>query len=196
MKKQLQQTLKIAVLLNAKNEIIQLHKKIEMYQNFIQIEYFEILKMFFKIIIDLIKNEIKKTINEFSQLNCIDDSKEFFLNRSSLSLSVNFVLRLNNFFFKLLKMRFKSKKIEKTLIIIKQKNFIRQTIALYEINRRIIFNRIIEKHVFAVDDRKNQMFLTFVEKTAFFRFVNQFVALKFFFRLSMLIEKIVLLFCQ
>ena len=31
MKKQLQQTLKIAVLLNAKNEITQLHKKIEMY---------------------------------------------------------------------------------------------------------------------------------------------------------------------
>ena len=65
MKKQLQQRLKIAVLLNAKNEIIQLHKKIKMFKNFIQIEYFEILKMFFKIIVDLIKNEIKKTINKF-----------------------------------------------------------------------------------------------------------------------------------
>ena len=140
MKKQLQQTLKIAVLLNAKNEIIQLHKKIEMYRNFIQIEYFEILKMFFEIIIDLIKNEIKKTINEFSQLNCIENSESFFFNRSSSLLSINFVSMLNNFFFKFLKMRFKSKKIEKILIIVKQKNSIRQTIALYEINRRIIFN--------------------------------------------------------
>ena len=78
MKKQLQQTLKIAVLLNAKNEIIQLHKKIEMYRNFIQIEYFEILKIFFEITVDLIRNEIKKTINKFSQLNCINDSKFFF----------------------------------------------------------------------------------------------------------------------
>ena len=40
------------------------------------------------------------------------------------------------------------------------------------------------------------MFLTIVKKTAFFRFVNQFIALKFFFKLSMLIEKIVLLFRQ
>ena len=40
------------------------------------------------------------------------------------------------------------------------------------------------------------MFLTIIEKTALFRFVNQFVALGFFFRLSILIEKIVLLFCQ
>ena len=101
MKKQLQQTLKIAVLLNAKNEIIQLHKKIEMFKNFIRIEYFEILKMFFEITVDLIKNEIKKTINEFSQLNCIDDSKIFFSNRSSSSLSINFVSMLNNFFFQI-----------------------------------------------------------------------------------------------
>ena len=81
MKKQLQQTLKIAVLLNAKNEITQLHRKFKMYRNFIQIEYFErivILKMFFKIIVDLIRNEIRKAINEFSQLNCIDDLKRFF----------------------------------------------------------------------------------------------------------------------
>ena len=78
----------------------------------------------------------------------------------------------------------------------KQKNFIRQTIALYEINKRIIFNRISKKHVFETNDRKNRMFLTIVEKTAFFRFVNQFVALKFFFKLSMLIEKTVLLFRQ
>ena len=196
MKKQLQQTLKIAVLLNAKNEIIQLHKKIKIYRKFIQMKYFEIMKMFFEITVDQIRNEIRKTINKFSQLNCIDDSESFFSNRSSSLLSINFVLMLNNFFFKFLKMRFKSKKIEKTLIIVKQKNSIRQTIALYEINRRIIFNRIAEKHISAVNDRKNRMFLTFVKKTAFFRFVNQFVALKFFFRLSILIEKIVLLFRQ
>ena len=152
--------------------------------------------MFFEITVDLIKNEIKKTINKFSQLNCIDDSKSFFFSRSSSSLSINFVLMLNNFFFKFLKMRFKSKKIEKTLIIVKQKNSIRQTIALYEIKRRIIFNQIAEKHASAVNDRKNRMFLTFVEKTAFFRFVNQFVALEFFLRLSMLIEKAVLLLRQ
>ena len=101
MKKQLQQTLKIVVLLNAKNEIIQLHKKIEVFRNFIQIEYFEILKQYFEITVDLIKNEIKKTIHEFSQLNCIDDSKIFFSNCSSSSLSINFVSMLNNFFFQI-----------------------------------------------------------------------------------------------
>ena len=69
-------------------------------------------------------------------------------------------------------MRFKSKKIEKTLIIIKQKNFIRQTIALYKINKRIIFNQIVKKHVSAVNDQKNWIFLTFAEKSAFFHFVN------------------------
>ena len=101
---------------------------------------------------------------------------------------------LNKFFFKFLKTRFKSKKIEKTLIVIKQKNFIRQTIALYEINKRIIFNQISKKHIFEMNNRKNRMFLTIVKKTAFFRFINQFVALNFFFKLSMLIEKIILLF--
>ena len=159
-------------------------------------KYFEIMKLFFEINVDLIRKKINKTINEFLQLNCIDNSKIFFSNRSLLSLSINFVSILNNFFFKFLKMRSKSKKIEKILIIVKQKNSIRQTIALYEINKRIIFNRIAEKHVFAVNDQKNRMFLTFVKKTTFFRFVNQFVALKNFFRLSMLIEKTVLLFRQ
>ena len=52
---------------------------------------------------------------------------------------------LNNSFFKFLKMRFKSKKIEKTLITVKQRNSIRQTIALYEINRRIIFNQAVRR---------------------------------------------------
>ena len=176
MKKQLQQALKIAVLLNAKNEITQLHKKIKIYRKFIQMKYFEILKLFFEITVDLIKNEIRKTINEFSQLDYIDDSEKIFSNRSSSSLSINFVSMLNRFFFKFLKTRSKSKKIEKTLIAVKQKNSIRQTIAQYEINRQTVFNRILKRHASETNDRKNRMFLTIAEKTAFFRFVNQFVA--------------------
>ena len=152
MKKQLQQALKIAVLLNAKNEIIQLHKKIKIYRKFIQIKYFEIIKMFFEITVNQIKNEIKKTINEFSQLNCINNSKSFFSNRLSSLLLSNFVLMVNNFFFKFLKTRFKSKKIEKTLIVVKQKNSIRQTIVQYKINKQTVFNRISKKHVFETND--------------------------------------------
>ena len=65
MKKQLQQTLKIAVLLNAKNEIIQLHKKIRIYRKFIQMKYFEIIKLFFKINVDLIKKKSARRSTNF-----------------------------------------------------------------------------------------------------------------------------------
>ena len=196
MKKQLQQALKVAVLLNAKNEITQLHRKIRIYRKFIQMKYFETLKLFFETTVDLIKNEIRKTINESSQLNCIGDSENFSSNRSSSSLLINFASMLNNFFFKILKTRSKSKKIEKTLNAVKQKSSIRQTTAQYEVNRQTVFNQISKRHAFETNDRKNRMLLTIVEKTALLRFVNQFVALEFPFRLSMLTEKAVLLLRQ
>ena len=69
----------------------------------------------------------------------------------------------------------------------------RETIALYEINRQTIANQIFEKHV-EIAQRENKLFLTINEKTTFFRFVNYWVVMNFSFKLNMLIEKIVLLF--
>ena len=123
MKKQLQNALKIIVLCNAKDEKIQLYKKIEVYKNFIQLKYFETLKMYFEITIDLIKNEIKKTINEFFQLNCFENSENFFFNRLFLSLFINFVFVFDSFFFKIFKLLFKLKRIAKTMTVVKKKNY-------------------------------------------------------------------------
>ena len=78
-------------------------------------------------------------------------------------------------------MRFKSKKIEKTLITVKQENSIRHTTALYEINRRIIFNRIVKKYASAADDQKNRMLLTFVGKNSIFSLCKSIRRIRIFF---------------
>ena len=154
MKKQLQQTLKIAVLLNAKNEIIQLNKKIEMFKNFIRIKYFEILKMFFEITVDLIKNKIRKTINKFLQLNCIDNSENFFSNRSLLSLSINFVSMLNNFFLNFWKRDLNRKKSKKHWLLWNRKIlFVKRSHCMKSINE-----------LFSIEFRKNMFLKRTIEK--------------------------------
>ena len=138
-----------------KTRLLSYIKKVEIFRNFIQLKYFKALEIYFEITVDLIRDKIKKTINEFFQLNCIDDSYFFLSNRSLFLFSINFVSMLNSFFFKFLKMRSKSKKIAKILTAVKKNIFIRQTAAFYEINKQIVVNRISKKHDSEIDNRKN-----------------------------------------
>ena len=192
-KKKLQQILKIAVLCNAKNEEKQLYRKIGIYRNFIQLEYFETLKLYFEIIVEFIKNEIIKTTNDFSLLDCIDNVDSFFSNCSFSSIFIDFVSVFSSSS-KKLKVLFKTEKFAKTLTIVRKNSTFRQTTNVYEVNRQIVANRIFEKKITTEFHENMKLFLIFVEKTTFFRFVNQFVALGFSPRLFMLEEKTVLMF--
>lgn len=53
------------MLINSKNKKREIYREIEIYQKFIELSYFETLKHFFDIIVDLIKKEIFETVNDF-----------------------------------------------------------------------------------------------------------------------------------
>lgn len=121
---QLQRALKIAVLLNSKDEEAQLHKKIEIFRNFVQMKYFETLKLYSETTVDSIKGEIIQTINDTSLLTCLGDFENFSPNRPFSLFFINFVSVLDSSFLKILKMRSKSERIAKTVTAVKKKNFL------------------------------------------------------------------------
>ena len=170
-KKKLQQILKIIVLCNAKNEKKQLYRKIEIYRNFIQLEYFEALELYPETTVEFIRDEIIKAANDSSLLNCIDNVDSFF---SSCSFSPIFTDLVSVFTSppKKLKKLFKAEKFAKTLTIVRKNSTFRQTTNVYEVNRQIVANRIFEKKITTEFHENMKLFLIFVEKTTFFRFVN------------------------
>lgn len=60
----MQRDLKIAILINFKNKKRQIYREIKIYQKFIELNYFEILKHFSETIVDLIKKNFFKAIND------------------------------------------------------------------------------------------------------------------------------------
>ena len=86
-------------------------------------------------------------------------------------------------------MLFKTEKFAKILTIVRKNSTFRQTTNVYEINKQIVANRIFEKKTTTEFHENMKLFLIFVEKTTFFRFVNQFVALRFPSRLSIYVEE-------
>ena len=144
--RQLQQALDTAMLVNAKDEKIQLHREIGVYRNFVQLEYFEALEQYPETTIDLIREEITKAANESSLLEYIGDVESFSPSLPSSPLSSNLASVLGSSPPKLLRLLPKSKRLAKALTAVRQGSSIRQAAATYGVNRKTMANRISGKH--------------------------------------------------
>ena len=105
------------------------------------------------------------------------------------SISFEFVFAWKSFFLKKAKISFKSKRLFRTLTVVRNEEFfIRVAIKIYDVNRKIIKNRLNDKRIkkeFAQQIQK----LTFEKKIVIFRFIDDYIALRFSSRQIMIIEK-------
>lgn len=191
--KQLQAALEIAILASAKDEEIQLHREIGVFRKFIQLEYFEALEQCPDTTVDLIRREITEAANDSSHLECIGDVDNFPSSRPSSPLSTNFASMLGSSPPKKLRVLPKAERLAKALTAVREKELsIRQAAIAYDVNRQTIRHRMLGKRSLH-DLHENQQLLTPAEETALLGFVDQFVALGFPPRKTMLEEKALLM---
>lgn len=168
--RQLQEALDEAIVAGAKDEEIQLHREIGVFQNFIQLNYFEALEITPDVTSEYIRSEIIRAANDFSQ--CIGDIDSFPPSRPSSPLSTDLASVFGSSSPKKLKKVLKLKKFAKALTAIEVGMPIRRATFMYEVNRKIIKNRRTELRT-RMKYLKNRQFLSFAEKTTLLRFVNQ-----------------------
>lgn len=139
----------------------------------------------------MVRKEITEAANESSLLDCIGDPESFPPSRPSSPLSTNLASVLGSSPLKLLKALPKSERIAKAMTAVREGSSIREAAVIYGVNRQTVANRISGK--IAEVRREDRLLLTIGEEAALLRFVDQYVALGFPLRLSMLKEKAVLL---
>ncbi len=178
---------------NAWKKKQQLHEKIIIYENFIQMKYFDQLKKYSDNIVISIRHDIRQILQNYLLLAAKFEIDSAAFSFSSSSLFNCLVSELKSFSLKKIKIMLKSKRISLTVTTVQNDELSCHAIALrHEVCRRIIDNRLKEKRIMK-DFSKNCQLFTDQEEAIILEFVNDFIALKFSFRLYMIEKKVVLL---
>ncbi len=189
----LDQKMNSVIAFNAWKKKQQLHEKIIIYENFIQMKYFDQLKRYSDNIVISIRHDIRQILQNYLFLAAKSeiDFATFFSSSSSLFSCLASVLRSSSL--KKIKIMLKSKRISLIVTTVQNDELSCHAIALrHEVCRRIIDNRLKEKRTMN-DFSKNRQLFTDQEEAIILEFVNDFIALKFSFRLYMIEEKVILL---
>ncbi len=157
-------------------------------------KYFDQLKKYLDSIVNSIRHDIRQILKNYLLLAARSETEFAALFSSSSSLFSCFASVLKLFSLKKIKITIKSKRISLIMSTIQREELSCQVVVLrYEVSRKIVINRLKEKRTMK-DYSKNRQLLFEQEETIILRFVDQFIVLRFFFRLYMIEEKVILLF--
>jgi hypothetical protein len=171
----------------------QLHDEIVVFEIFVSHDYFEALKRYLHMKVISIRQEMRKTLNEYltTFLNFEVEETAFCSSSSFLSSDLVFAWESSS----LKKMRIESKLERLVLIVKKVQNEISSVKAAakkYDVCWNIIFNKIRDKRIMFEYVMNCQLLVSHKEEVIL-TFVNRFIKLRFFSRLFMLKEKIELI---
>ncbi len=190
----LDQEMNSVIAFNAWKKKQQLHEKIIIYENFIQMKYFDQLKEYFDSIVISIRHDIRQILQNYLLFAAKSEHDFAALSSSSSSLFSCLASVLRSSSLKKIKIMLKSKRISLTVTTVQNDELSCHAIALrHEVCRRIIDNRLKEKRTMKDFSKNRQLFID-QKKAIILEFVNDFIDLKFSFRLYMIEEKVILLF--
>ncbi len=159
-------------------------------------KYFDQLKEYSDSIVILIRHDIRVILQDYLLLAANFEIEFAALFSSSSSLFSCPASVLNSFSSKNFKSMTKSKRLSLTVSTVQnQKLSIRAIVLRHEVSRMTIRRRLKEKRIMN-DYSKNRQLLFDQEEIVILKFVNQFIKLRFFFRLYMIEEKVILLLQQ
>jgi hypothetical protein len=170
-----------------------MHEKIIIYENFIQMKYFDQLKDYSDNIVNSIRHDIRQILQNYLLLAAESEFKSaaLFFSSSSLFNCLALVLRFSSF--KKIKSILKSKRLFLIVTTIQNEKLLFHAIVLrHEVCEKIVHNRVKEKRIMKSYSKNRQLFFN-QEETIIFKFVNEFIALKFSFRKYMIEGKVLLL---
>jgi hypothetical protein len=189
----LDQEMNLIIAFNAWKEKQQLHEKIIIYENFIQMKYFDQLKEYSDNIVNSIRHDIRQILQNYLLLIAEFEHKSAALSFLSFSLFNCLVSVLRSSSLKKIEIMFKSKRISLIVSTVENEELSCHAIALrHEVSRMIIRRRLKEKRTMK-EFSKNRQLLFEQEETIILKFVNQFTELRFLLRYYMIEEKVILL---
>ncbi len=156
-------------------------------------KYFDQLKEYSDNIVISIRHDIRQILQNYLLLATESEIEFAALSFSSSSLFNCLASVLESSSLKKIKSMLKSKRISLTVSTVQNEKLSCHAIALrHEMCEKIVDNRLKEKRTMK-DFSKNCQLLFDQEETIILRFVNEFIALRFSFRLYMIEEKVILL---
>jgi cell division protein ZapA (FtsZ GTPase activity inhibitor) len=139
----LNQKLNSIIAFNAWKEKQQLHKKIDIYENFMQMKYFDQLKEYSDNTVISIRHDIRQILQNYLLLAADFEIESAALSFSCSSLFSCFVSVLKSFSLKNIKIMFKSKRETLIVTTIQNKELSCRTMVLrHEINKMILRRRL------------------------------------------------------
>jgi hypothetical protein len=157
-------------------------------------KYFDQLKEYFDSIVISIRHDIRQILQNYLLFAAKSEHDFAALSSSSSSLFSCLASVLRSSSLKKIKIMLKSKRISLTVTTVQNDELSCHAIALrHEVCRRIIDNRLKEKRTMKDFSKNRQLFID-QKKAIILEFVNDFIDLKFSFRLYMIEEKVILLF--
>ncbi len=156
-------------------------------------KYFDQLKKYFDNIVISIKHDIRQILQNYLLLATKSEIEFAALSSSSSSLFNYFASVLKSSSLKKIKNMLKSKRLFLTVSTIQNEKLSCHAIILrHEVCEKIVDNRLKEKRTMKDFSKNRQLFFD-QEETIILKFVDEFIALRFSFRLYMIKEKIILL---
>ncbi len=191
--KLLDQEMNSVIAFDSWKEKQQLHEKIIIYENFIQMKYFDQLKEYSDNIVVSIRHDIRQTLQDYLLLAAESEHEPAALSSSSSSLSSCLASVLGSSPPKKIKDMPKSKRLSLTVATVQSEELSSHATALrHEVCEKIVRNRVKEKRTMK-DFSKDRQLLSDQEETVILRFVDQFIELRFSLRLYMIEKKVILL---
>jgi hypothetical protein len=165
------------------------HREIGIFDNFVEMSYFETLNDHFNITVDLIREEIRQDFSSYIRMTVESDAEDDESPRSFSSLFIDLVFAWGSSSLKKLKLLSKDERLVLIVAVVQnEKCSIRRAATMFEVNRIIIKRRLKRKRSRSEYEVARQL-LSVNEETAILCFIDDFIALGFSSRLSMIEEK-------
>ncbi len=156
-------------------------------------KYFDQLKEYSDNIVNSVRHDIRQILQNYLLLAAESESESAAFSSSSSSLSNCLVSVLKSSSLKKIKSMLKSNRLFLTVTTIENEELSSHAIALrHEVCQKIVRNQVKEKRTMK-EYSKDRQLLFDQEETIILKFVNEFIALRFFLRKYMIEEKILLL---
>ncbi len=170
-----------------------MHEKIIIYENFIQMKYFDQLKEYSDNIVNLIRHDIRQILHNYLLLAAKHEIESAALSFSSSSLFSCLTSILRSSSLKKIEIMLSSKRLSLTVSAVENEELSCRAIALrHEVSKKIIDRRLKENRIMK-DFSKNRQLLFDQEEKIILEFVNQFIELRFSLRIYMIKGKALLL---
>ncbi len=157
-------------------------------------KYFDQLKKYFDIIVISIKHDIRQILQNYLLFAANSETKSATSFFSFFSLFSCFASILESSSSKKIKNMLKSKREFLTVSTVQNEEFSCRAIVLkHEVSKMIILRRLKKERTMNDFLKDHQLFFD-QEEMIILKFVNEFIALRFSFRLYIIEEKVILLF--